>query len=63
MIPNRRILWSLLTAQAVSSFNCTRRASGNGNGRVYSLTATVGDLAGNTADRDGNLIVPHDKGK
>jgi hypothetical protein len=35
---------------------------GNGNGRVYSLTATASDQAGNTAMVTATCIVPHDQG-
>ena len=37
--------------------------SGNSNDRVYNLTATVSDLAGNAAVATANCTVPHDKGK
>jgi hypothetical protein len=36
--------------------------SGNSNDRVYNLTATASDLAGNTATATANCTVPHDKG-
>jgi len=36
---------------------------GNGNGRVYTLTAEAIDLAGNSTVRTTTIIVPHDKGK
>jgi Phosphodiester glycosidase len=35
--------------------------SGNSNDRVYNLTATASDLAGNTATATANCTVPHDK--
>lgn len=37
--------------------------TGNGGDRVYSLTASVADRAGNTATATASCIVPHDKGK
>ena len=37
--------------------------SGDGNGRTYSLSATVSDLAGNTATATANCTVPHDQRK
>jgi hypothetical protein len=36
---------------------------GNGTGRVYTLTATANDLAGNTATVTATCTVPHDQGK
>jgi len=36
---------------------------GNGTGRVYTLTATANDLAGNTATTTATCTVPHDQGK
>ena len=36
---------------------------GGGSGRVYSLTATVRDLAGNVAARSSTCVVPHDQQK
>jgi hypothetical protein len=36
---------------------------GKGTGRVYTLTATAGDLAGNTATVTATCTVPHDQGK
>jgi hypothetical protein len=36
---------------------------GNGNGRVYTLTAKASDLAGNTASMTATCTVPHDQGK
>jgi hypothetical protein len=35
--------------------------SGNGSGRVYTITATASDLAGNVARATGTCTVPHDK--
>lgn len=37
--------------------------SGNGNGRIYSLTATANDLAGNATTVTASCTVPHDQGK
>lgn len=39
------------------------RAGNNKSGRVYSLTATAQDLAGNAVTGTATCIVPHDKGK
>ena len=36
---------------------------GTGTGRVYTLTATANDLAGNTATTEATCTVPHDQGK
>jgi hypothetical protein len=36
---------------------------GNGNGRVYSLSAAAADLAGNVANATATCTVPHDQGK
>ena len=36
---------------------------GNGSGRVYTLTATASDLAGNSTTATATCIVPHDQGK
>jgi len=36
---------------------------GNGNGRIYTLTATANDLAGNTTTTTATCTVPHDQGK
>jgi hypothetical protein len=54
----------VITPNGAGGFVIQLRAerSGNGSGRVYSLTATVGDLAGNTAEATASCIVPHDKG-
>jgi hypothetical protein len=35
---------------------------GNGNGRIYTLTVTAADLAGNTATATATCTVPHDQG-
>ena len=36
---------------------------GNGNGRIYTLTATAIDLAGNTTVATALCTVPHDQGR
>jgi hypothetical protein len=36
---------------------------GNGQGRVYTLTATATDLAGNVATATATCKVAHDQGK
>ena len=36
---------------------------GSGAGRVYTVSARVTDLAGNTATATGACTVPHDQGK
>jgi hypothetical protein len=36
--------------------------SGNGNGRVYTIYATVSNLAGKVATASGVCMVPHDSG-
>jgi len=36
---------------------------GKGTGRIYTLRATVSDLAGNPATTTGTCVVPHDQGK
>ena len=55
----------VVTPNGTGGFVVQLRAerSGNGNGRVYSLTATASDLAGNTATATATCTVPHDKGK
>lgn len=37
--------------------------SGSGVGRIYSITATARDLAGNTTETTGTCVVPHDQRK
>jgi hypothetical protein len=39
------------------------RVERDGNGRVYSLTATTADLAGNVATAMATCTVPHDQQK
>ena len=55
----------VITPNGAGGFVVQLRAerSGNGNGRVYSLAATVADQAGNTGAAKANCTVPHDKGK
>jgi hypothetical protein len=36
---------------------------GSGSGRVYTVTASATDLAGNSASASATCVVPHDKGK
>ncbi|UCF19958.1 MAG: hypothetical protein JSU87_00670 [Gemmatimonadota bacterium] len=47
------------------SFEVWLRAerSGNGPGRVYTITATATDCSGNTVTADGSVKVPHDQGR
>jgi hypothetical protein len=35
---------------------------GNGTGRIYTLTATASDLAGNSSTVTATCTVPHDQG-
>ena len=37
--------------------------SGNGNGRIYTITITGTDSSGNSSQANVEIIVPHDKGK
>jgi hypothetical protein len=37
--------------------------AGGGTGRVYTITASATDLAGNTAAAAATCTVPHDQGK
>jgi len=37
--------------------------SGNGNGRIYTITLTAIDQAGNKATKSTTVLVPHDQGK
>jgi len=55
----------VVTPNGTGGFVVQLRAerSDDGNDRVYNLTATVSDLAGNTAATTTNCTVPHDKGK
>ena len=43
--------------------SCSVRASrlGNGDGRIYTITAEAADLAGNTATAASSCLVPHDQ--
>jgi hypothetical protein len=53
-----------ITPDGSGGFTVQLRADrlGTGNGRVYTLTATAKDLAGNTATGTGTCLVPHDQG-
>jgi len=55
----------VVTPNGTGGFVVQLRAerSGSGNDRVYNLTATVSDLAGNIAAAAASCTVPHDKGK
>ena len=55
----------VITPNGTGGFVVQLRAerSGNSIDRVYSLTATVSDLAGNLAAATSNCTVPHDQGK
>jgi len=50
---------------AISGGSVQLRAerSGTGSGRLYTLTATVTDVAGNSATATASVTVPHDQGK
>jgi hypothetical protein len=54
-----------ITADRAGGFVVQLRADrdGNGNGRIYTLTATAADLAGNPATATATCTVPHDQGK
>lgn len=43
--------------------NLRAERSGNGNGRVYTLTVECTDACGNSSTRTTEVTVPHDKGK
>ncbi|MBA7520678.1 hypothetical protein ES705_12774 [subsurface metagenome] len=43
--------------------NLRAERSGNGSGRVYTITVGCTDSAGNSSDRQVTVIVPHDKKK
>jgi hypothetical protein len=55
----------LISGDALGGFVVSLRAArlGNGSGRVYTLTATVKDRAGNAATSTATCTVPHDLGK
>ncbi|CAN5708140.1 hypothetical protein BH18ACI4_BH18ACI4_06050 [soil metagenome] len=40
-----------------------RRNGRDADGRLYTVVATITDLAGNTANASTNILVPHDRGK
>jgi hypothetical protein len=54
----------LITPTAAGGFIVQLRAerSGTGTGRIYTLTATANDLAGNTRTSTATCTVPHDRG-
>jgi hypothetical protein len=56
---------AIVTADGLGGFVVDLRAArlGAGSGRVYTLTATATDLAGNTRTSTASCIVPHDQGK
>ena len=43
--------------------NLRAERSGNGNGRIYTLTITCNDTAGNSSSKWVTVKVPHDQGK
>jgi hypothetical protein len=45
------------------TFQLRAERSGNGNGRIYTITYQVTDWAGNSALATATVTVPHDKGK
>jgi streptogramin lyase len=53
----------VITPSATGAYTIQLRADrlGSGTGRVYSLTATAMDLAGNTATVNATCTVPHDQ--
>jgi len=55
----------LITPTATGGFTIQLRADrlGSGNGRIYTLNGTAGDLAGNTATTTVTCTVPHDQGQ
>jgi hypothetical protein len=40
-----------------------RREGGDKDGRLYRVTATITDMAGNAASASTDIVVPHDRGK
>jgi hypothetical protein len=55
----------VITPDGLGAFIVHLRAkrSGTGTGRIYTLTATAVDLAGNRAMATATCVVPHDQGK
>ena len=55
----------VITPNASGGFVVQLRAerSGNGQGRIYTVTASARDLAGNQATTTATCLVPHDRGK
>jgi hypothetical protein len=55
----------IITQTAPSTFTVQLRAErlGTGTGRVYTLNASAGDLAGNAATSTATCTVPHDQGQ
>jgi len=55
----------VVTPNSLGGLDVQLRADrlGTGTGRVYTLTATASDVAGNTAVRTSICTVPHDQGK
>lgn len=47
----------------VSSFGLRAEWDGRGDGRTYTITATVKDVSGNETAASCDVIVPHDQGK
>ena len=47
----------------VSSFELRAERDGRGDGRTYTITATVADLSGNPTTASCTVVVPHDQGK
>lgn len=55
----------VITPNGTGAFSINLRAarSGNGTGRIYTLTATASDQAGNTSTLVSTCTVPHDQGE
>ncbi len=51
--------WQVLDAHHVL---LRAERSGNGDGRVYTITITCTDVSGNSASEDVSVLVPHDRG-
>ena len=63
--PDPRYSDIVITPNESGGFVVQLRAArwGHANDRIYTLTATASDLAGNTASATGTCTVPHDQGK